>query len=295
MVYVFERVINAVYGCFAHVVAVGDFEVALLNIEESAGDDQKYNGDDKLENGESALFLHEISFLTASIVLQEEREIFLFTHTPYAYSISIVQNEIMAAALLALLAAATTKQVWDIKKGGKAAPLSFLIWTLVNIVSVSAQLATQPALMALILPFGQLASMGIIFIYAVKTSRNWGSVGGSQRAAILLCIAGLGAWVLMRDPMYAIAGNVIANIAGVLPTWEQAWKRPHTLSRGYWMIEGGTVAVGLLVVLLHAPLHIASLVPQLTGVFICWTILGVQWVRLNRKKVLLPEKQADLL
>ena len=201
----------------------------------------------------------------------------------------------MAAALLALLVAATTKQVWDIKKGGKAAPLSFLIWTLVNIVSVSAQLATHPAAMALILPLGQLVSMGIIFLYAVKTSRNWGSVEGSQRVAVLLCIVGLSAWVFMRDPMYAIAGNVIANLAGVLPTWEQAWKRPHTLSQGYWLIEGSTVLFGLSVVLLYSPGHVASLVPQLTGAFICWTILGVQWVRLNRKKVAMPEQQAEIL
>lgn len=206
-----------------------------------------------------------------------------------------MQSEFLAAALLALLGAATTKQLRDIKKGGKAAPLSFLIWTLVNVVSVSAQMATYPSAMALVLPFGQLTSMALIFIYAVKTSRNWGSVEGSQRAAILLCSVGLGAWVLMSDPMYAIAGGVIANIAGVLPTWEQAWKRPHTLSRGYWMIEGGTVALGLFVVLVHTPLHIASLVPQLTGAFICGSILGVQWVRLNRKKVVLPEQQAESL
>ena len=206
-----------------------------------------------------------------------------------------MQNEILAASLLALLVAATTKQVWDIKKGGKAAPLSFLIWALVNVVSVSAQIATQPALMALILPFGQLASMGIILFYAAKTSRRWGAADGMQQLAVVLCVVGLGAWVLLRDPMYAIVGNMIANLAGALPTWEQAWKRPHTLSGGYWLIEGSTVAVGLLVILLNAPGHAASLVPQLTGALICWSILGVRWVRLNRKKVALPEVTPEVV
>jgi hypothetical protein len=206
-----------------------------------------------------------------------------------------MQNGFLAATLLAFLIVATVKQIRDIKKGSKAAPLSFLIWTAVNIVSVGAQLATHPAPMALILPFGQLASMGLILFFAARTSRNWGKVEGSQRVAVLLCVVGLGAWVLLRDPMYAIAGNVIANIAGVIPTWEQAWKRPHTLSQGYWLIEGSTVAVGLLVVMLYSPGHTASLVPQLTGAFICWTILGVQWVRLNRKKVAASEQQAEVL
>jgi hypothetical protein len=200
-----------------------------------------------------------------------------------------MQNGFLAATLLAFLIVATTKQIRDIQRGSKAAPLSFLIWTTVNMVSVGAQLATHPAPMALVLPFGQLASMGLILFFAARTSHNWGKVEGSQRMAVLLCVIGLGAWVLLRDPMYAIVGNVVANIAGVLPTWEQAWKRPHTLSQGYWLIEGSTVAVGLLVVMLYSPGHVASLVPQLTGAFICWSILGVQWVRLNRKKVTKPE------
>ena len=198
-----------------------------------------------------------------------------------------MQNELLAAVLLALLIAATVKQIGDIKKGGKAAPLSFLIWTIVNIVSVSAQVATGPSPMALILPFGQLASMGLIFFYAVATAKRWGRVDILQRAAVLLCVAGIAAWVLLRDPMWAIAGNMVANLAGVLPTWEQAWKRPRTLSRGYWAIEASTVAVGLAVIFAQPQLHIASLIPQLTGAFICGSILAMRWVRV-RRRVLQP-------
>lgn len=185
--------------------------------------------------------------------------------------------------LLALLSAATIRQVYDIKKGGKAAPLSFAIWTAVNVVSVSAQLATHPTPIALLLPFGQLVSMGLILVFALRSAQKSRRVSASQRTAVLLCIAGLGAWVVLRDPMYAILGNVVANLAGVLPTWEQAWKQPRTLSRGYWLIEGSTVLAGLAVVLLHAPGHMASLVPQLTGAFICWSILAICWVRMRQK------------
>jgi hypothetical protein len=192
-----------------------------------------------------------------------------------------VQEIIQATVLLALLSAATAKQIYDLRNGGRAAPLSFAIWTAVNVVSVSAQVATQPTPIALLLPVGQLVSMGLILGFALRSSQKSAEISSSQRTAVLLCLAGLGAWIILRDPMYAIAGNVVANIAGVLPTWEQAWKHPRTISFGYWLIEGGTVLVGLLVVVLHAPGHLASLVPQLTGAFICWSILGIRWVRLR--------------
>jgi hypothetical protein len=205
-----------------------------------------------------------------------------------------VQEIFQAAALLALLSAATIKQIHDIKRGGKAAPLSFAIWTAVNVVSVSAQLATHPTPIALLLPFGQLFSMGVILVFALRSSQRSRQVSVSQQAAVLLCVAGLGAWVVLRDPMYAIAGNVVANLAGVLPTWEQAWKHPRTLSRGYWLIEGVTVLVGLVVVLLYAPGHMASLIPQLTGAFVCWSILAVCWVRLRQKLLVKPAPQKVL-
>lgn len=201
-----------------------------------------------------------------------------------------MQEITQAATLLALLSAATYKQVRDIRRGGHAAPLSFGIWTAVNVVSVLAQLATHPVPMALLLPVGQLVSMGVILVFALR--RPWQSevITPPQKSAIVLCILGLGAWVILRDPIYAIAGNVVANLAGVLPTWEQAWRRPRSVSMGYWLIEGSTVLTGLIVLFVHAPGHVASLVPQLTGAFICWSILGIV---LARGRVRIAQRQVE--
>ena len=198
-----------------------------------------------------------------------------------------MQNLFLAATLLALISVATVWQLIDVNKGGRAAPLSFLIWVAVDVVSVSAQLASHPAPLALVLPFGQLASMSIVLVAAWLTSRSWGNANRSQRTAILLCITGLGVWLVMRNPLYALLGNVIANFAGVLPTWEQAWKRPHTLSVGFWMMMGGTVLVGL-VVIVSQPFNVASLIPQLTGAFICWSIVAVRFVRLRMRPMQEP-------
>jgi hypothetical protein len=194
-----------------------------------------------------------------------------------------VQEIIQVGLLLAFLSAATVKQIWDMQKGGKAAPLSFAIWTAVNVVSVLAQFATQPAAMALLLPFGQLLSMGLILVVSARAAGRNNKITPSQWLAVVLCVMGLGAWLIARDPMYAIFGNMIANVAGVLPTWEQAWWEPRSISRGYWLIEGSTVLLGLLIIGLYAPGHVASLVPQLTGAFICWSILAICTVRSRRK------------
>lgn len=199
-----------------------------------------------------------------------------------------MQNIGMAIIMMALLFVATLQQIRDIKKGSKAAGLSFLIWTAVDGVSVMAQAVTHPAPIAMVLPVGQLTSMALICLVAFKTTPTLGRTDHFQRMAIVLCVLGLSTWLLLGNPLYALLGNVVANLAGALPTWEQVWRHPRTVSSGFWSICGSAAACGLVVAAMQTPLHIASIIPQLTGVFVCGSILMVRYgrMRLPRQSVL---------
>lgn len=207
-------------------------------------------------------------------------------------------QEWFVIASVMMLSAATYIQARGILKGFKSAVLvGWLIWTVVNGVSLAAQHDAGSTPWELAVPLSQLGSTFVLLFataYVVLKRGNWRreQITCGDGLAIVICAVGVIGGLVYHNPFVTLWGNFAANLAGLAPIFMRGRANPASITRRYWVFRGGSTVAATAAFLIEG-VRPAGLIPQGVGLIIVGSMLliGVKWPK--RPSVLQTARATD--
>ena len=149
------------------------------------------------------------------------------------------------SGFLAIIAA--VPYIRDILKGQTCPErISWLIWSSLSVIALASQLA-QGSTWGLGVTVGDTLATISIFGLSIK----YGVGGWTKRdiTALVVALAGLGAWLVSRQPITALLAVVVADLSGSVLTIRKAYESPETETLSMWVLVAlsgvlGAISVG---------------------------------------------------
>lgn len=110
---------------------------------------------------------------------------------------------------------------------------TFITFNLITIISTVAALSEQAYASAMATGALTLMQMIVLFFAIKHGDQAYSRVDWTSQA---ISLAGIVAWLISKDPLYAILFNMLADFFGYVPTFYHIWKIPKDETWLSWLI-----------------------------------------------------------
>jgi hypothetical protein len=120
---------------------------------------------------------------------------------------------------------------------------TWLIWGVLALVASLSQRA-EGASWSLVLTASQAVLTALVFVLAIRHGE--GGVAAVDLSLILVAFAGVVAWLLVREPVVAVACVIAADLIAVAMMTPKAYRDPHSETLAMYSLAclGGALAAG---------------------------------------------------
>jgi hypothetical protein len=108
------------------------------------------------------------------------------------------------------------------------------VWFLLNINTLAGVLISHSSPSSLLLSSILVFGSGLMFVFSIRNGRR--HFGRLELVCVGLLVASVVVWAVFRAPLVNVAISLLAHFIGALPTYRQAWRRPRTESKIFWML-----------------------------------------------------------
>lgn len=218
-----------------------------------------------------------------------------------------IQEALVIASVTALIIASGFQIRRIVKRSKSAVIVAWIIWTVVNAVSLAAQFYAGSSLWELMIPLSQLISTLAMLVVSAGVivwrlgwrgtwrklrqniwRKDWWNlpIRRDDATALLCCALGVGAGIITNEPLVALVGNAAANLAGLVPMIKDARRYPGEVTRLYWAFRGVSVGLATAVFMVEG-FNVAGLIPQGIGMIIVGSVTYVG--------IILPKRHRRIL
>lgn len=187
-------------------------------------------------------------------------------------------QSVLVVASAVLLGIATVFQIRAIVKKAKAHHLVWGIWTIVNTASMGALFFAGVSPWEQWIPISQwLSTLALLATSIIVTPKGrWRDepISKGDKVALGVCLAGVGAGLVLNEPFVALWGNFIANLAGLAPMLKEGRRNPNSINRPYVVFRGLASVLACAVFMVNG-VDVAGLIPQTMGLIIVGSMLYV--------------------
>jgi hypothetical protein len=119
------------------------------------------------------------------------------------------------------------------------------VWTLLNVLSLSAQIGAHAG-WSLLMTIAQ----GLVTLLVAMLSiwRGYGRFHRRDLIALLVACLGAGLWWLLKSPLAALIIVVLVDVNGFWLTISKTWKAPQTETLSSWALSALSGLLGMLAV-----------------------------------------------
>jgi hypothetical protein len=107
------------------------------------------------------------------------------------------------------------------------------VWFLLNINTLAGVLVSHSSPSSLLLSSILVFGSGLMLVFSIQNGRR--HFGRLEIICLGLLVASIVVWTLFRAPLVNLTISLLAHFIGALPTYRQAWRRPRTESKIFWM------------------------------------------------------------
>jgi len=136
--------------------------------------------------------------------------------------------------------------VRDIFRGStKPERATWWVWTLLNVLSLSAQIGAHAG-WSLLMTVAQ--GLVTLLVAVLSIWRGYGRFHRRDLLAIIVALCGAGLWWLLKSPLAALIIVVLVDINGFWLTIAKTWQAPETETLSSWVLSALSGVLGVLAV-----------------------------------------------